>query len=59
MALVQVADFGFGRERFDRAPAGDAKDNFLQQPDLAAVVIELAGDTPVGGGLSGSFASSK
>ena len=48
MPLVQVADLDLGRERLDRPPAGDPKNDLLRDPDFGAGVVEFTGDAAVG-----------
>ncbi len=49
MSLVQMADLDLGGERLDRAPAAHPEHDFLQDPDLASGIIQLAGYAAVGG----------
>src|SRR5579864_2156570 len=46
--LVQVADLGLRRDRFDDAPAGDPENQLLEKSDLTASLVKPSGDATIG-----------
>ena len=51
--FVELADLGLQPEGPQQAPAADAEDDLLEQAQLRAAAVELAGDAPQGRRIRG------